>query len=277
MTASLKFMCEVLLSDESNFIVIHVDKKSNISHFNELNDGRIVYLSKRIDISWGDISMILATISLLKYIKRDGYYTLLSGDDFPCVDLNSINSFFGKLNGENLVHFQDERNNIVDVNKRFNYRYPKFYFNKTKTFKSKLMIKLYEKYPLFKNHRGIDFLKKNNIDLYKGTQWFSLSSASLEHIINYLDSNPGYLDSFDKTFCPDEMFFQTLVKHLRLPVYHDSFAFNDCLRYIDWKSGPDYPRMLTTEDFVKIRDSGCLFARKASSELSPTDFNELIS
>lgn len=37
---------------------------------------------------------------------------------------------------------------------------------------------------------------------------------------------------------------------------------NMALRYIDWKTGPQYPRVLNENDFDKIKNSNCLFARK---------------
>lgn len=37
---------------------------------------------------------------------------------------------------------------------------------------------------------------------------------------------------------------------------------NNCLRYIDWENGPEYPKILREEDYEKIIDSKALFGRK---------------
>ena len=42
------------------------------------------------------------------------------------------------------------------------------------------------------------------------------------------------------------------------------------LRYIDWNSGPEYPKILTQQDFVNIKNnenSDCIFARKFSEDI----------
>lgn len=277
MSESLKFTCEYLLEDENNLIVIHVDQKSDILMFSELEHTRISFLKDRVMIRWGGVSMIEATLHLLKHHKINGYYTLLSGDDFPCVSHDRLTDFFNNLKGESLFHFQDFRNNHVDVYKRFNYLYPNFYFNKDKSALSKALIKIYEKIPFVINKKGRDYLSIKNMKLFKGTQWFSISSASLNKILDFLDRDKVFLELFYGTFCPDEMFFHTLVRYLDIPVYHDKNAVNDCLRYVDWTSGPEYPRNLVVSDFIAIKKSGCLFARKAAAELSQSDFSMLIS
>lgn len=72
------------------------------------------------------------------------------------------------------------------------------------------------------------------------------------------------------------MFFQTLINHLECERYTDKTKMNDCLRYLDWSTGPDYPRTLDLSDFSAISKSGCMFARKASPTLTDTDFIKLI-
>lgn len=39
------------------------------------------------------------------------------------------------------------------------------------------------------------------------------------------------------------------------------------VRYIDWTTGPTYPRILNEDDFYKIKNSACLFARKFDDNL----------
>ena len=49
---------------------------------------------------------------------------------------------------------------------------------------------------------------------------------------------------------------------------------NDALRYIDWRSGPDYPKELDLYDINIIRGEEYFFARKISRKLSTLFFDE---
>ena len=46
------------------------------------------------------------------------------------------------------------------------------------------------------------------------------------------------------------------------------------LRYIDWKSGPEYPKILNNDDFDLIKKTECLFARKFDDNLDVEMFME---
>ncbi|MBT0718282.1 beta-1,6-N-acetylglucosaminyltransferase [Rosenbergiella epipactidis] len=271
-TNSLKFTCEYLSKSGNCSVYIHVDSKSNLDDFLFLKSSCVHLIKERVDVKWGDISMVLATLNLLRNHTGDGYVTLLSADDFPLVDVSILKDFLFRLNGRNLIHFQDNRNNNVDVLKRFKFIYPVIFFRKENNFFTKVLKKIYSLYPFMINDEGMVFIKNHDINIYKGTQWFSLSSESVSLILDYLKNNPGFLKSFEGTYCPDEMFFHTLIMHLKLPLYHDKKRFNDCLRYIDWDSGPQYPKILDMTDYPLLKKSKCLFARKASDSLNRDDF-----
>ncbi|WP_241597177.1 beta-1,6-N-acetylglucosaminyltransferase [Rosenbergiella epipactidis] len=272
----LIFTVNFLKKFQNNKIFIHVDLKSDLDEFNFLRCDNVFLIEERFDIKWGHISMVKATLALLNKVDGDGYCTLLSGDDFPCVDNNEIYAFFSKLNGRNLLHIQDKRNSFVDPYARYNYIYPKCFFKKDKDFLDKAICFFYNKFPFRRNTKGRLYLKNNRVELFKGTQWFSFDKESLDCMLNYLHCHPEYLNSFEGTYCPDEIFFQTLVILIKLPLYHDDREVNDCLRYVDWNTGPDFPKILNKEDLKKIKKTKCLFARKGSNDLSAKDFYKLL-
>jgi hypothetical protein len=61
------------------------------------------------------------------------------------------------------------------------------------------------------------------------------------------------------------MFFQTVTHRLGI----GNCSTDGCLRYIDWNTGPEFPRTLRREDFEKISQSNALFARKLDERLDP--------
>ena len=78
--------------------------------------------------------------------------------------------------------------------------------------------------------------------------------------------------AFQKSYCGDEVYFHTII-------YNSPFKENlnldygltppeMALRYIDWKTGPDYPRILDDMDFDRMQKSNTLFARKVKKNIS---------
>ncbi|MFA0581952.1 beta-1,6-N-acetylglucosaminyltransferase [Vibrio breoganii] len=125
---------------------------------------------------------------------------------------------------------------------------------------------------LFKN-KNYDLLPK----LYKGTNWFTLSYDCIVYISRYLEDNPWYLNAFNESFCGDEVFFHTIVMN---SVFAETiYKMTEpnlplrALRYIDWESGPEYPKILNCADLESIHKKDVLFARKISEKYN---YNELV-
>lgn len=83
---------------------LHIDKKSSIEE-DIIKNNHIFVLpnDKRIDVKWGDISMIDATVNLMESvftskIKYD-YIWLISGQDFPLKSSQEIINFLEKNKG----------------------------------------------------------------------------------------------------------------------------------------------------------------------------------
>lgn len=116
------------------------------------------------------------------------------------------------------------------------------------------------------------------IKKYKGTQWFGITNELKKYILNYINENEKYLRAFEPSYCSDEVFFHTIIFNSKFKenIYDynkkmNSNTSNICfnaLRYIDWRSGAEYPRILDESDFNKIKDSNCLFGRKFDENLN---------
>jgi hypothetical protein len=118
--------------------------------------------------------------------------------------------------------------------------------------------------------------KINNVKmvpvLFKGSQWFSIRQSTINVIFDYIEENSEYMDFFRHSFCSDEIFFHTIIMNnkekLKVNITLEKNIPLKAKRYIDWQSGPEYPKNLMASDFDNIKSSGCLFARKASSDLT---------
>ena len=104
--------------------------------------------------------------------------------------------------------------------------------------------------------------------LYKGSQWFTLTDKTIQYVFNYINTNPTYLKSFKKSLCCDEVFFQTIIfnnQDLKEKIYGLDSNLLDCEmggRYIDWITGPDFPKILDESDLNRTYKSQLLFSRK---------------
>ncbi|MGG7211021.1 beta-1,6-N-acetylglucosaminyltransferase [Clostridium baratii] len=267
----LKNMLDILSKD--NKIFVHVDLKSNIEEFSEYKDYKNVeFIKNRVCVNWGEFSQIKSTLNIfdeVKYLDFD-YINIISGDCLPLKSDSLIKEFLEKNNGKEFIGVEKNFNK-KELENRVKYIYPKWRFNKQCTnvnlplkIKRTLQIKL----NLFKKNE-----KFNNLpELYKGCNWFTISKELLEYIIKYLNDNKEYEAAFYESLCCDEVFFQTIVMNSKFKnnVYRINENVDDnlmSLRYIDWKSGPEYPKILSENDFEKIKNTECIIGRKFNSEL----------
>lgn len=103
----------------------------------------------------------------------------------------------------------------------------------------------------------------NNLKPFGGLSWFFLPKDIVSYLLTYIRNNPHVKRFFEKTFCPDEIFFQTLL--MNSP--HRLRIVNDSRRYVAWKGQVPHPTVLTKADFWGLKNSGKLFARKFSQHI----------
>ena len=80
--------------------------------------------------------------------------------------------------------------------------------------------KIYHLIEAKKNFEFLSLLKKRkNIILpHGGSQWFSLKRRTVKIILDWIIENPLFLKSHKFTFIPDELFFQSVIKHIELKI-----------------------------------------------------------
>ena len=276
----LKLTTDYLSSFPENIIIIHVDKKTNIDPFRRDLSPGIIYLNDRVDITWGTVSQIKAFINLLKEAVNfnPDYIFMLSGDDLLCMTNKNINATLRNIDYKNLIHYQDDRNPWIDPVIRVKYKYPDYFYARNASVFCRAKKKLMLKFNLLNTNDA--FFKYRHLihSFYKGTNWFGINNKTLEKIIRFLNDNHWYYDMYRHSLCGDEVFFHTLLKHLNVTdIYHNTTMINDALRYIDWTTGPEYPRMLNEKDIEQIKKSGCIFARKFSDDINQEHFSYLLS
>src|SRR5690554_1450405 len=94
------------ISNDNSDIYIHVDKRSAISK-DLLKASNVYYIQNRIEVNWGSINQIYATLELLEYAnqKKYDYVSLISGQDFIAQNINMFIKFLSNNNGKEFIEY----------------------------------------------------------------------------------------------------------------------------------------------------------------------------
>lgn len=252
----LERMIEVLNHKNAEFI-IHVDKKSDIKEFltsKLLTFKNVVFLKKRLPVYWGGYNMVAATLNLMKAALRHnkkGYLILLSGHDFPIKPAEHIYDLLSFNYGNEYVEYFSLPSNEWSMNGGID-RIAYYWFL------DKLGVD--ESMDLFSLQKNASKTRRyfQNFTPYGGSQWWTLTCECADYILRFINRNTLYKQYYELTFIPDEMFFHSII--LNSPFKEN--VQNDNLRYIDWKTGPETPRILTSDDLNTLFGSDKLWARK---------------
>lgn len=263
-TNILQFLVEIL--GVNNDVYMHIDKKADINDFSEY--AGVNFINDREDIRWGAFSMVKATLKLLEAtcIKPYDYIFLISGDDLPLKSDEHIKNFLAKHHGKEFIGVTKD----INVDERLKYIHAEGLYTKNKSLLNKLIYKL----KLLKKNPYFNTLPK----LYKGSQWFTITSDLRDYILQYVGKNEEYARAFEHSMISDEVFFQTIVcnnEKFKGRIYGINDNMHDtrmAMRYMDWTNGL---KVLDEADYAEMKASGCLFAREMSENIDVRIFKRV--
>lgn len=244
------------IDDVRNDIYIHIDIKANIN-INELYTEKslLKILPNRLDARWGDFSLVQIEIMLFEEAVRNGnysYYHLLSGVDFPIKSQNYIHEYCKKYNGTEFIGFAQ---NVSD--KELIWR-SQHYFLFSRDFQTNCLVKKLIR-AVYARIQSLVGYKRTSIVIKKGCQWCSITHNFVVYILKNKDIIQKH---FNHTYCPDELFIQTLCwnSEFKDHIYNIEDEFNSCKRYILWEDS----KLLTLDnkDASVLIASDKWFARK---------------
>ena len=248
------------LDDRRNDIYVHLDRK--VTELPELhcNNAGLHLIRDRVDVHWGDVSVVQAEYALFEEALRNGgydYFHLLSGVDLPLKSMDETDAFFERHAGKEFIGYTLTESTPELVRKVQRYHlFPEDFRNKNplKSILRSLFLKMQEVLGI-KRNRGVDFKK--------GSQWVSVSAEMARIFVAHKD---WALKTFRHCFCPDEIVMQTLCWNSprRTHIYNTTDDAAGCLRAIGWHDGrlDDWKR----EDLEELKASPALFARKFNTE-----------
>ncbi len=261
-----------LLDDKRNDLFIHIDEKAENKNLAKelceatVRKSRIIWVSG-IHVTWGGYSQIKCKLYLLKEarkIRKYRYYHLLSGDDLPLRNQDEIHAFFDVYSGQNFVNVGSEKYS-KDAEERCRYYYffqdvigkSKWYEHIFLKVVRRLCVSLQKIICIDRIHESF----KNGWKLCHGSNWFSITDEFAGYV---LENKDWIYKAFHAGCCVDELFLQTLVMNsswkdtLHINTYNNGCKGN--LRFIYFEN--HLPHIWISEDYEKLMESECLFARK---------------
>jgi hypothetical protein len=194
----------------------------------------------------------------LKHFSSASHFSLMSGQDYPLKDPQTINAFFAR-NDCTIMH------HMPLVQEGWKYggikRINRFYWARNR---KSLPGYFFRTIPLPPRRFPIPLDK-----VHVGSCWWALKRDDAIKILKFVEEKPGILRAFRWTYIPDEMFFSTvLVGYLG-----ETNLRNERMHYLEGFGLPrDFLRLkilnrngyriFGVSDYEKLRAAPTLFARK---------------
>ena len=240
----------LLLDDNKNDIYIHIDKKVKNFDFSGIGKvclkARVYFTPQRIRVRWGHASQTQTEMLLYETAYAYGpysYYHLLSGADLPLKSQAQIHRFFQNQTQSFLWYDQPTKETVRE-------RLSKYYF--FQGIRNSFVLRVNRCVQYLQNVFKTDRLKGIELDLYKGSNWGSLTQQAVKVLLE----NKKLIKRLTRfSLCADEVYKQTILINMGCPIVR-----ND-LRRICWQWGA-HPKVYTQEDFNWLWETDAHFARK---------------
>jgi hypothetical protein len=249
-------------------VFVHLDRRSDIqvSDFREFVRTKVI---KKFKATWGSLGIVHSTLELFMQASRSGSYdryVLISGQDVPLQTNQDITSFFTR-HAE--VDFVDSNPFTAAEESRLT-RIAHFHFFPRRTFSDTLTRRLADLSRWLDRFIELGGIRRSTVYRFRwGSQWMDLRSETVQKMLEFVRTDSRFLHRFRYTFCPDEVFFQSAIENCGITEAMTA----EPSRFIDWKTGPEHPRVLRLEDLERLQGSAALFARKCDTSVD-ADLNE---
>jgi hypothetical protein len=252
-------------------VYLHLDMASRLEPEDFLVSPRI-WVQKKFGCDWGNPGIVNATLSLLALAEANlaGYdrYIMISGQDVPLKTNSEIRELFETYPDENFMGCRK-----VLPGEKLMSRVSQFHWkpaNKSRgiTWLIRVLVsRSLSMVQYFLPPRSSDY------EIYFGECWMDLTGKTVREILELVDTTPEFLARFKHTLIAEEMFFHTATHALGSGIC----GTDQLLRYIDWTTGPEYPRTLRMADLENLSNSNAVFARKLDEKVDSELIESLYS
>ena len=222
-----------LLVAQGHLVALHYDLKSPRASFERLRDRFAgcaqVRLAARVAVHWGEWSVVQGTLSCLDAIEAAGwdptYVYHLSGMDYPIRPSAQLSAFLERNDGDEFIEtVAADTETWVKTGpqrERYRYRWPFNWRDQQRRTEACFHLQKW---------LGLERGFARDMTPFMGSQWWVLTWRTLKQVMA-LARAPDIAGFFRTTLIADELFFQTLVRHLvpedrivSCPLTHSQFS-----------------------------------------------------
>ena len=252
------------LTAVGDYMSIHFDARAKPADYNQIRDAlddnpNVTFAHTRIKCGWGEWSLVQATIyaleSAVEEFPRATHFYMLSGD---CMAIKTAEYAHAYLDAYDVDYI--ESNDFYDSDwiktgwkeERLIYRHV------VNERKHKNLF-----YSLYKAQKKLGLTREppSDIQIMIGSQWCCLRRRTVEAILDFIGKRTDVVRFFKTTWIPDEIFFQTLVRHL-IPSGEIRSRTLTFLMFSDY----GMPLTFYNDHYDLLLSQDFLFARKISAE-----------
>ena len=243
------------IDDERNDIFVHVDKKASYNGRSFHASYSSLHTYHSIDARWGDYSLVEVELLLIGEALKHGSYSylhLLSDSDYPIKTQDFIHAECQRLAGHEFIGFSEAASNEVETKVQRYHLFPRDFRNKY--LPQRILRKCWLIFQSF-----IGYRRNATIAFRKGPQWWSITTEFAKYIYQH---RKEIHKTYHHTYCPDEVFVQTLCVNSTFKDSVDNFKqeFAGCRRFIKWNNNTI--ASVTNHDIPSMISSPCWFVRK---------------
>jgi hypothetical protein len=256
-------------------IYVHINK--SVQHDLE-DESNVKFVKERYVPYWGSDNTPKAMLSLMKEALKDecDYYMIISGQDLPLMKNNELIASIREFPVNYIYHHQIPKafwplNGGMD---RLTLYWPKQY-SPTSTGGQILNFAMKAGWKIVREFQSLTGLKRKiHLEPWGGSMWLNLTRKAVEYVLIFLRDHPEYVSRFRYTRLSDEIFFQSIL--LGSDFKDDNIIINDDMRFIDWETGPEYPRIFTMDDYDRCVNSRKFFGRKFDEKVDGMVIDKLL-
>lgn len=257
-------------------VFIHYDGKFDLTPLQKLvkNFSGITLLHDRHEVYWGGFSSVQAILKLLRVAfekSKFERFVLFQGADYPIVANTEIRNFF-------LANQKTEfiRASNISMSKKPIYFMKNrcfWFYDRPNIFK-KVINNLNFWFPL-KLRKSFIFENQEKISVYFGAAQWAITRDCANYVLNFIDDHPKFVSYMKSVFCPDEVFFHTIIynsDYRNKTLHGDSEPCVGSIEEIRNLHYFEYPaskiKVFKEEHFDLLLKQDCLFFRKVDSTKS---------
>ncbi|MCR9127462.1 MAG: beta-1,6-N-acetylglucosaminyltransferase [Rhodobacteraceae bacterium] len=205
------------LTAAGDCVALHYDARAPRAEYEALRAAlagqpNITFARRRIRCGWGQWSLVRASLETLRVARdvfpRATHFFLISGDCMPVKSAEFIHDSLDRMPCDHIESHDFFRTDWIKTGwteDRLIYRH---------IFNERRQRRLFYAMHAVQKHLGLRRALPDGLAIHIGSQWWCLRAATVDMIFEFLRANPAVARFFRTTWIPDEILFQTLVRHL---------------------------------------------------------------